>query len=196
MPRGRVRSTLRNLSHAIEGGASLEEAIGGEHGRLPKHLQGVMLIGARTGRTTEVLGRFLGFMNVGSDLRRKLWIRLLYPAFCLLVALALLVFLLLTLGVFRTIFLDFGIPLPWFTQVLLAVAGLFQIDATLAFEAVLACLVCFVSVRLLMSEKLLRSLLASIPIFGGVWRNSGLAEFCHLLALLLESRFPLARRCG
>ena len=30
-----------------------------------------------------------------------------------------------------------------------------------------------------------------IPILGGVWRWTSLAEFCHLLSLLVESRLPL-----
>jgi type II secretory pathway component PulF len=36
-----------------------------------------------------------------------------------------------------------------------------------------------------------RSVLSSLPLFGPVWRWTSLAEFCHLLGLLVESEVPL-----
>ena len=36
-----------------------------------------------------------------------------------------------------------------------------------------------------------RSLATKIPVLGGVWRYTSWAEFCHLLALLLESQLTL-----
>ena len=45
--------------------------------------------------------------------------------------------------------------------------------------------------RLLTSTAQRRAIVGKIPVLGGVSRNASLAEFCHLLGLLLESELPL-----
>jgi type II secretory pathway component PulF len=120
-----------------------------------------------------------------------LWIRLAYPALTMLLALCIFTFLLSTLGTFTTIFRDFGMQLPWVTEFLMAVGRYFHLDWTVAAEALVGVVVFVLCVRFAMTEKVRRSLIARVPILGGVWRNTSLAEFCHLLGLLLESEIPL-----
>ena len=191
MPRGRVRSTLYRMAGALEGGMSIDEAVSAAHGRLPEHLRGIVLVGSKTGKTSEILGRFLAFSNVGADLRMRLWIRLAYPALTMLLALCIFVFLLSALGTFAVVFRDFGMQLPWLTEVLMAVARYFQLGWTMGAETLVGVVLFVVVIRFAMTEKVRRSLIAGVPILGGVWRNTSLAEFCHLLALLLESEIPL-----
>src|SRR5436190_10623006 len=69
---GRLRSSLAAMARAVEAGASVEEAVEAQGGRLPAHLKGLVRIGSRTGRTGPVLGRFVASVNVGVDLRRRL----------------------------------------------------------------------------------------------------------------------------
>ena len=45
--------------------------------------------------------------------------------------------------------------------------------------------------RVFLTPPLRRGLAGRLPLIGRVWRATSLAEFCHLLALLLESRLPL-----
>ena len=45
--------------------------------------------------------------------------------------------------------------------------------------------------RLFLRPATARSLATFVPLLGGVWRWTSLAEFCHLLALLLEHRLPM-----
>ena len=45
--------------------------------------------------------------------------------------------------------------------------------------------------RLFLTPPLRRGLAGRLPLIGRVWRATSLAEFCHLLALLLESQLPL-----
>jgi general secretion pathway protein F len=44
---------------------------------------------------------------------------------------------------------------------------------------------------LMFRHGMLRAIAAKIPILGGVWRWTSLAEFAHLLGLLLENSLPL-----
>jgi type II secretory pathway component PulF len=51
--------------------------------------------------------------------------------------------------------------------------------------------VAWMTARSVLGGPRMRRLLCSIPLFGGVLRNSALMEYCHLLAVLIESRMPL-----
>lgn len=192
MPRGRLRTTLGAIAESLDQGASMKEAVAQQGQRLPPHLRGLVLAGARTGKTSQVLGRFVAFMNVGADLRRRLWLNLAYPAVSLVVSLAVFTFVCSSLiGSFSTIFKDFGVPLPKITILILSVARLFDLSWPVFFEMVIGTVVLFAVGRLALNASTRRSLLAGVPVVGAVWRNSSLAEFSHLLALLLECEVPL-----
>jgi len=191
MPDGRLRGTLETLADAIDSGASLDEIVGAAGDRLPGHLRGLVQVGAKTGRLSEVLGRFVTYLNVGVELRRRLWVGMAYPVLLLVVAFALLALVFSTIvGSFESIFKDFGVPLPLMTVGLLRLAHLFagpwQAYATLAAVAVAVFVVIF-----FLGPRTRQSLLGGIPVLGLVTRNTALAEFCHLLGLLLESEMPL-----
>ena len=192
MPPGRLRSTLRRIAGALERGASVAEAVRSEGDRLPKHLQGLVLAGTRTGKVSEVLGRFVAFANVGVELRRGLFLSLAYPLMAVWVAFGVFVYICTSLvGSFRQIFMDFGIPIPVITQALIVVAGLFSAGWPSVVEGFVAVAALWLLARVFLSTPFRRSLASGIPVVGWVWRNTALAEFCHLLGLLLESDVPL-----
>ena len=73
-------------------GESLDAAMEEQKDRIPPHLRGLVLGGIRSGRLGDVLGRFSGYMSIGTELRRKLWLSLAYPILSIFVALALFLF--------------------------------------------------------------------------------------------------------
>jgi type II secretory pathway component PulF len=56
--------------------------------------------------------------------------------------------------------------------------------------AVILCL--WLAGRLFLPRAQRRSIAGRLPLLGAVWRSLSVAEFCHLLALLVEGRLPLA----
>lgn len=192
MPRGRLRSALNSVADALDGGATVDEAVAAQGKRLPEHLRGLVLVGSRTGKMSQVLGRFVALVGVGVDLRRQLFISLAYPFLSLALAAGVFVFICSTLvSSFENIFKDFGIPLPWATIALINFSHLFNQGSGLVFEVTIALVVFWVLSFVVLGRSTRRSLLSGIPVLGAVWRNSSLAEFCHLLALLLECEVPL-----
>ena len=116
MPRGRLRRALDSVAGTIERGATLEEALSSKGGGIPEHLRGLVLVGSRSGRMSQVLGRFVAFTNVGVELRRHLRISLAYPIMALLISLTVMALICwMLVGSFTSIFRDFGIPLPMIT---------------------------------------------------------------------------------
>jgi len=193
LPRGRLRWMLSAVSRSLTQGASLDEAIAAQGRALPAHLRGLVLAGQRTGRTPEVLGRFAGYAQIGADVRRQLGLSLVYPIVAIILAVALLLFVLLFIvSGFERIFQDFGIALPILSQLLITVASRLRASG-LIFAEVLAVL-CAISLLAMavIGPAARRSVFSRLPLLGPVWRWTSLAEFCHLLGLLLESEVPLA----
>jgi type II secretory pathway component PulF len=192
LPRGRLRRVVDALARKLERGMSLGQAIADQGEAVPAHLRGLVVAGQRTGRMGEVLGRFAGYAQIGADVRRQLWLRLMYPAVLIVFATNLLLgILLFIVSGFEQIFDDFGLNLPvvsWFlikTSAALRHEGL-PILGVLAVTGAVAAVV--LAVR---GPAARRSMLSRLPLLGGVWKSTSLAEFYHLMGLLLESEVPL-----
>jgi general secretion pathway protein F len=192
LPRGRLRAALEELALDLERGLSLDQAVLKQKDRIPPHLRGLVLGGLRSGRLGDIMGRFTGYMSIGTEIRRKLVISLAYPVLASTVALALFLFVSMVIVVmFENVFRDFGVPLPRMTIALLFVSHLVR-DAWPVLAIVGgALLALWIFPRFVLGPAQRRSLATHIPVVGGVWRYISWAEFCHLLALLLESRLPL-----
>ncbi len=192
MRRGRFRSTLESVAGALDRGASIDEALAAQGSRLPEHIRGLVSIGSRTGKIGQVLGRFVVFAGIGTDLRRKVWISLAYPAFSLTIAFLVFVFVCSSLvGSFDSLFREFGMQLSPATLALVSIARLFALSGRNIVELLIALVLLSILVRFFLSPAHRHELIGQIPLLGGVWRNTSLAEFCHLLAMLLESDVPL-----
>jgi type II secretory pathway component PulF len=192
LPHGRFRRSLVDLAEALGRGQSLDSAMEEQKDRIPPHLRGLVLGGIRSGRLGDVLGRFSGYVSIGTELARKLWLSLAYPIMSILVALTLFVFVNAVLvAQFETIFKDFGIPLPKMTIAMIMFSHALR-SGWPAFVVLLGGVVAFwLFGRLFLKPPVRRSLASRIPVVGGVWRYTSWAEFCHLLALLLETNLPL-----
>ncbi len=192
LPGGRLRATLFELADALSQGKPLDEAIQEQKDRIPPHLRGLVLGGLRSGHLGDILGRFSGYMGIGAELQRKLWLSLAYPILSILTALALFVFVNVALvSQFERIFKDFGIPLPRLTISMLMVSHLLR-EAWPALVIVgVALVVLWLILRVVLRTPDRRSLATKMPLIGKVWQYTSWAEFCHLLALLLESHLTL-----
>jgi type II secretory pathway component PulF len=192
LPRGRLRESLLELSDALSLGKPLDAAMEQQKDRIPPHLRGLVLGGLRSGRLGDILGRFSGYMSIGTELERKLWLSLAYPIVSILVAISLFVFVSVVLvGQFERIFLDFGIPLPGLTIGMIVVSRFLREGWPALLIVVVGIAVLWLVLRVVLKPPDRRSLATKIPVLGGVWRYTSWAEFCHLLALLLESELTL-----
>jgi len=192
LPRGRLRRSMNELARALDAGAPLDQAIGDQQDRIPPHLRGLVVAGVRSGRIGDVLARFSSFAGLSVDLKRRLVLTLAYPLLTLAVTVGLFFFV-STFAVrqFELIFKDFNIPLPGLTIVIIQGARVIN-RASGPLGVVILCLVVgWVAARLFLKPAARRSLSTQLPLFGPIWAATRLAEFCHLLALLLEGQLPL-----
>jgi general secretion pathway protein F len=131
-------------------------------------------------------------MSIGTELKRKLWLSLAYPILSILVAITLFVFVNVVLvRQFEAIFMDFGIPLPALTIGMLVVSRYLREGWPALLITAGGIAVLWLVLRVVLKPPDRRSVATRIPVLGGVWRYTSWAEFCHLLALLLESQLTL-----
>ena len=192
LPPGRLRRSMNHLAEALESGVTLDEALEGQRDRIPPHLRGLVIAGLRTGRLGDVLSRFSQYVAIGTELKRRLWLSLAYPILTVCMAAALFFFVCVVMvGQFDDIYRGFGVPLPRLTIALVVAARIVNrawVPTVIVAGTVAAC---WLAALIFFPQPLRRSLAARMPLVGTVWRATSLAEFCHLLALLLESRLPL-----
>ncbi|MGO9464085.1 MAG: type II secretion system F family protein [Isosphaeraceae bacterium] len=192
LPRGRLRRSMGDLARALEAGAPLDQAIGDQQDAIPPHLRGLVVAGARSGRIGDVLARFSSFAGLGVDLKRRLMLSLAYPLITLAITLGLFLFVSsFAVSQFEKIFMDFGIPLPGLTIVIILSARAINKAAGPLACMFLSLVVAWLAARLLLKPAVRRSLSTQVPLFGPIWAATRLSEFCHFLALLLEGQLPL-----
>jgi general secretion pathway protein F len=192
LPRGRLRRSMTELVGSLEEGVPLEQALAAQSERIPPHMRGLVVAGLRTGRLGDVLARFSEYAGLGADLKHRLIASIVYPLLLLCFALALFIFV--TAYVerqFEVIFADFGVPLPVLTIFFLMVGRTVGRIAIPVGVAVLCLIGIWLLARIFLKRSIRRRLARSVPLFGWIWAPARLAEFCRLLALLLESRLPL-----
>jgi general secretion pathway protein F len=194
LPSKSMRRGLDELCQRLERGEPLETALGGENRAVPGHISGLIVLGVRSGRLGEMMEWFLHHVRRQIDLRRRCRASLLYPtvllASGLLAALFGLIWLVPDLmplyqvgGLEKPLLLD---VLDIASQVVRSY-GLFILGGILAIVAGIPLLL-----YALGGKVLLHRCLAGIPFVGMMFRCSGLAAFCELLAMFVSGQLPLA----
>jgi type II secretory pathway component PulF len=192
LPRGRLRRSMRELAGTVEAGAPLEQAVEDHQAGIPPHLRGLVKAGIRSRCLGELLARYCEYAGVGTELKRALLLSLAYPV--LTAGIALVFFLFVCVVVvyqFEALYRDFQTLLPRATVALLALAHGVRSIWTAVPVVAIAGFCIWLAVRVFLPRPERRSLAGRLPLVGPVWRSTALAEFCHLLALLLESDLPL-----
>lgn len=193
LPRGRLRRSIEDLATTLEQGMPLDQAVALRDDSLPPHLRGLLAAGMRSGELGSLLDRFYEYLSIGVDLKRRLLLSVAYPVLTVGVSLALLLGVCVFLvAQFEGIYQDFGIPLPTMTRVLITVSRAVTV-AAVPLGVVAGVIVCgWLIGRVLLPRATRRSIACGLPLLGAVLRSMSLAEFCHLLALLVDGRLPLS----
>jgi type II secretory pathway component PulF len=193
LPRGTLAKVIGELADRLESGEPLDESLRTMGNRFPAHLRGLVLSAVRTGRIDKVLGEFVNYSQVGASLRRSLWLTLSYPVLMVIIYVTIFGFLsLYVIEGFRRIFADFGIDLPFLTRQLLYVSqAINSLGLGFIYGPFVAIAIIFFAGRVLLDPPSRARIVASLPLFGALWRWTALAEFSHYLALLLECEIPL-----
>ncbi len=189
----KLRRTLVAVRSGIEQGAALHEAMA-LHPDVFDTLYVSMMKAAELGGVLgEVLLRLCGYLEKSVQLKARIKNAMIYPAVVLLVACAVLSFVLLyVVPSFEDIFLQSGQALPLLTEIVLWLSRFFQ-DNFFIFWGTLAVTGC--TLPLFASTKAGRHLVdwvkLSVPVYGQVYRKAIMARFARMLGSMLSSGVSL-----
>ena len=192
-PTQRLRKTLISLSSDLESGEDLNVVVGRHLKSLPSPMQGILSAGIETGNLPRILEQYLGFARQRQETRRHLLLATSYPSilliFSLMIGVLMLKWVVLPMADLSE---GFELRLPPMSRSIVACAT-FVNDS-----GIWAVLIAGASIPLLwigggkiVGRPMRRRLLNVVPIVGAMYRFSSLAQFCQLLAILVDNRVTL-----
>ncbi|MBI3828870.1 MAG: type II secretion system F family protein [Planctomycetes bacterium] len=189
------RDVIQNMSVRVREGASFDQALAVHPKFFPDLYICVTQAGAASGHLGHVLGDLAHYYTRQKRLRDRIVSALTYPALMCAIGLVVLVFLLaFVVPKVTTVLLEQKRALPWPTEVLLFVSGLFQ-DWWWAIALGVAFLGWCLSAMLRTDQgrRTWDALLLKLPVIGDLIRKQAVARWADTMSNLLGSGIPVAQ---
>jgi type II secretory pathway component PulF len=186
-------SKWREVHDRVIDGVSLADAMASCPEVFPRVYVAMVESGEAGGFLDVVLGQIAEFQSRDKELRAKVLAAMIYPVVLLVLALAVLVYLLVFfIPRFQALFEGFDAALPWLTQVIVAVSdgvrhyGLYLVVGMAAAIYFGRHWLTSESHRRTWERQLLRA-----PVIGPLAAMLAMARFCRMLGTLLGAGVPL-----
>ncbi|HEY1744720.1 MAG TPA: type II secretion system F family protein [Granulicella sp.] len=186
------RSQLEDVAARIKTGESISSAFEAQ-GSFPLVYTTTLLAGERSGNLEEVLQRFLDFQRVSLSFRKKLKASLIYPAFLVIMVIALFIFLVtFVVPRFAQLYDQLGTQLPALTLYMLAIGkGAQHYGLYIAPAVALIVYAVFRWTKTESGANTIDKIRVASPIFGKVWLKYQVGLFARTLSTLLTGGLPL-----
>lgn len=190
---GRLKNSLMDTCDDIESGATLSEAMG-KQGKCFDRLYVNMIKAGEAGGALEVILRRLAeFREKAESLKRKVKGAMIYPIVVVTVAVLILTFIMIKIvPTFEKMFVEFELPLPAMTILLVTVS---QLTAKYFYLIPLIPLGIWLMVKLICKFDYGRTgwhlFLLKMPIFGQIIEKNIVARTTRTLGTLVSSGVPI-----
>jgi type IV pilus assembly protein PilC len=187
------QEALRSVRQDIRGGASASEALAKHPAYFPELYIASIKAGEQSGNLPEVLKRFITYLKLMIGLRQKLAKALAYPAFLVLVGIAVIGFLLTyVMPTFVSVYGESAKSLPIATQALIDLARGIKIYLVPSLLAATACALAARAYYATPAGRLaVDRLLLSVPVVGQVSVKHYTIQLSRTLATILAGGTPL-----
>jgi type II secretory pathway component PulF len=190
-----AKAKWKEVHDLVVDGMSLAEAMGKSPDVFPRVYTAMVQAGETGGFLDLVLAQIADFHAREKDLRSKVMAAMLYPCILLVLALAVLVFLLtFFIPKFQVIFSGLGAALPLPTQVVLGASHILRSYGPFVVVggAIVIVLVrsWFASAK---GKRIWEGLVLRLPLVGPLVAQFAMARFCRMLGTLLGAGVPLVQ---
>jgi type IV pilus assembly protein PilC len=202
-----MRKTIGRLGDSVQGGMTFSDALGqfstgqrqGEQRKNPKIFTPLyinMVKAGELGGVMElVLVRLADFQEKAQKLKNKVVSAMFYPVIVLIIAIAIMAFLLVYIvPKFKEIFDDMlqGRPLPALTQFVINLSGTVQNNFLTIVLALVAFIVGYnVLAKTEKGRQIVDAVKLRIPLFGDLVKKSAISRFSRTLGTLVTSGVPI-----
>ncbi len=190
-----VHAKWKEIHDYVIDGMSLADAMGKSPETFPRVYTAMVQAGETGGFLDVVLGQIADFQSREKELRSKVMTAMLYPCILLVLALAVLTFLLVFfIPRFQKLLTGFGGDLPMITQAIIGVSHLVRSYGLFVAAGV------FVGIFLLRNwfasekgKRVWEGLMLRAPMVGPLVAKFAMARFCRMLGTLLGAGVPLVQ---
>lgn len=186
-------NVLMEVEHQIVGGGNLGDALA----KYPQHFSAIYIAliraGESSGQLDQVLARLADSMESQRDFRSKVSGAMIYPVI-IMVGMAIVVMIMMTVVIpkLTELYADFGVDLPFATQLLISISRVFVDWWWLMIALVVGGGYGFLRWRKTpIGELVIDSLVLHIPLFGELQKKIILVEFTRTLSMLISSGIRL-----
>jgi type IV pilus assembly protein PilC len=187
------RSVLTDVRDRVKSGTDLSDAFAAHGDLFPRLYPSSLKAGERSGELELVIRRFIRYMKLVLDARRRVISALVYPAVLVVLSVGMIAIMAIyVVPKFMGFFAELGTDLPLITQIVLAVSTFTKNNWPLVLGLAAVGLVALRSWgrtgagRLAIDRFKLR-----LPLMGPVLHRFALSEFCRSLSTLLAGGIPL-----
>lgn len=187
------KAVLTDIRDRVKTGEDLSEAFAAHGETFPRLYPASLKAGERSGELEAVIRRFIRYMKLVLDARRRVISALIYPAVLVLLSIAMIAIMAIyVVPKFMGFFTELDADLPLITQMVLAVSNFANSNWPLILVALVAGYL-FLRTwgRTDVGRQVLDRLKLRIPFIGPVLHRFALAEFCRSLGTLLAGGIPL-----
>lgn len=187
------RSVLIEIRDQVKSGVDLSEAFASYGDMFPRLYPSTLKAGERSGELEKVIRRFIRYMRLLLDARRRVVSALVYPAVLVGLSIAMLVIMAVyVVPKFMGFFAEMGTDLPLVTRIVLAVSTFASRNWPVL---LIGCVGGWFLFRQWGKTTLGRQAIdrakLRVPFLGPVLHRFALSEFCRSLSTLLAGGIPL-----
>jgi general secretion pathway protein F len=186
---GRLATPLNAMADALDRGEPLEQVLQKRNWGFPQYLDELVYAALQTGRIGEALLDLIQHRRAARRQREAVALAIAYPI--LLLALTLLLYVAMAVflaPVLRTLLTDFSFTLPVASSWLVFVG---EWGPTVIVVSLVLVVITALTIRLAFGAAVWRRLIGALPLIGGLWHWSAVAEMFRLAATLVRHRVPL-----
>lgn len=187
------RSVLTDVRDRVKSGSELSDAFAAHGDLFPRLYPSSLKAGERSGELELVIRRFIRYMKLLLDARRRVISALIYPAVLVCLSIAMIaVMAIYVVPKFMGFFAELGTDLPLITQIVLAISTFASANWPLLLVLlVLGGLALRSWGRTEPGRLAIDRLKLRTPFLGPVLHRFALSEFCRSLSTLLSGGIPL-----
>jgi type IV pilus assembly protein PilC len=190
----RFKNMLTDVKQAIEGGASLNEALGKYPVQFDELYRNLVRAGESAGVLDTVLDTVATYKERVEGIKSKIKKALFYPVMVLAVALLVsMILLLFVVPVFEETFRQAGAELPAPTQIVVSASQFMQHYWWVVIGSIIVGVVALImgKRRSVKFAHFLDRLLLKFPVIGNILRQSAIARFARTLGVTFRAGVPL-----
>ncbi len=192
-PNKQFKKTLTEIRDGVEGGSTFAAALR----RQPKAFSSLYVNMVEAGETggllDTILNRLAVYIEKAMALRRKVKGAMIYPSTIVVVAIAVVIFLLVfVIPTFASFFQNAGVELPLPTRIVMAISVFVQAYLFVGIGLLIAGIVSLrFTYKTEKGRRTIDLLLLRVPIFGPLFRKVAVAKFTRTLGTLVASGVPI-----